>query len=196
MKKFANCSDNKPKKEYGIFAFAGAVDVQEASSSLIAAKRPPERPNNRWLSSVEVHFAALLLLLFPFVCVVTGSSAPAVSYTLTTTLGPVVPGQGIEFTATVTNLSTVPQYVALTYKVPQFTTDGRVGYPAGTTLSYTMGNVAAGATQVVGLDFKVLSGTSAPPDGLAITLVVSDADRSTSFSGRATVQSVAADVLK
>ena len=88
-----------------------------------------------------------LLLLFPFVCVVTGSSAPALSYALTTTLGPVVPGQGIEFTATVTNLSTVPQYVALTYKVPQFTTDGRVGYPAGTTLSYTMGNVAAGAVR-------------------------------------------------
>jgi uncharacterized membrane protein affecting hemolysin expression len=195
MKKFANCSDNKPKKEHRRFAFAGAVDVQEASSSLMAAKTPPERRNNGWLSSVEVHFAALLLLLFPFVCVVTGSGAPAVSYALTTTLGPVVPGQGIEFTATVTNLSTVTQYVSLSYKVPKFTTSGN-GYPAGTALSYTMGYIVAGATEVVGLDFKVLSGAQAPPDGSVVTLVVSDEARSISFSNEATVKSVPAAVLE
>jgi uncharacterized membrane protein affecting hemolysin expression len=195
MKKFANCSDHKLKKVYRIFAFAGTVDIQEASSSLLAAKTPPERRNNGWLSSVEVHFAALLLLLFPFVCVVTGSSAPAVSYALTTTLGPVAPGQGIEFTATVTNLSTVAQYVSLSYKVPKFTTSSN-GYPAGTALSYTMGYIVAGATEVVGLDFKVLSGAQAPPEGSVVTLVVSDEDRSISFSNDATVKSVPAAVLE
>ena len=40
--------------------------------------------------------------------------------------------------------------------------------------TYTMGTVAAGATPVVSLDFTVLSGTQAPPDGSLITAVVSD----------------------
>jgi hypothetical protein len=39
-----------------------------------------------------------------------------------------------------------------------------------------MGYVAAGATQVVSLDFRVLSGTQAPPKGSLITLVVTDRD--------------------
>jgi hypothetical protein len=44
----------------------------------------------------------------------------------------------------VTNLSTVD--------VPQFTTSG--GYTVGTGLSYVMGYVTAGATQVVSLDLR------------------------------------------
>ena len=73
---------------------------------------------------------------------------------------------------TVTNLSSVAQYVFLYYDVPQFTTSN--GYPGRDRLSYNMGYVAAGATKVVSLDFTVLSGTQAPPDGSLITLVVSD----------------------
>jgi hypothetical protein len=99
-------------------------------------------------------------------------ASPPLAYALTATAGPVQPGQGIEFTVTVTNLSTVSQYVTLNYDVPQFTTSG--GYTAGTGLSYVMGYVTAGATQVVSLDFKVLSGSQAPPDGSLITAVVSD----------------------
>jgi hypothetical protein len=97
---------------------------------------------------------------------------PALSYALTTTANPVRPGQGIQFTVTVTNLSSVPQYVALYYDVPQFTTSS--GYPAGTALSYSIGYVAAGATQVANLKFTVLSGTQMPPNGSLITPVVSD----------------------
>ena len=97
---------------------------------------------------------------------------PALSYALTTTANPVQPGQGIEFTVTVTNLSSVAQPVTINYDVPKFTTSN--GYPAGTGLSYNIGNVAAGATLVVSLDFTVLSGTQAPPDGSLITAVVSD----------------------
>ena len=69
---------------------------------------------------------------------------PLLSYALTTTANPVQPGQGIEFTVTVTNLSTATQTVTLNYDVPQFTTSG--GSPAGTAFSYFMGNIAAGAT--------------------------------------------------
>jgi hypothetical protein len=121
---------------------------------------------------------------------------PALAYALTTTANPVQPGQGIEFTVTVTNLSTVPQYVSLYYDVPQFTADSRVGYAAGTALTYTIGNVAAGATQVVGLDFKVLSGTQAPPDGSLITLVVGDGATGGLVSSSAVVRSVPAVVLE
>jgi hypothetical protein len=43
---------------------------------------------------------------------------------MTTTSGPVVPGQGIQFTVTATNLTSASQYVALSYSVPKFTTSG------------------------------------------------------------------------
>jgi hypothetical protein len=52
------------------------------------------------------------------------------SYALTTTVNPVQPRQGIQFTVTVTNLSTATQTVTLNYDAPQFTTSG--GSPAGT----------------------------------------------------------------
>ena len=138
--------------------------------------------------------ATLLLLLLPFVGVVTGTSASALSYALTTTSGPVVPGQGIEFTVTATNLSSVAQPVTIGYDVPQFTTIN--GYPAGTALSYYMGTAAAGATLVVSLDFTVLSGAQAPPDGSLVTLVVSDQARGVSVSRSTTVRTVPAAVLE
>ena len=84
--------------------------------------------------------------------------------------------------------------MALYYDVPQFTTSG--GYAAGTALSYGMGYVTARATQVVSLDFKVLSGTSAPPDGSLLTLVVSDRANGGLVSCSATVRSVSAAVLE
>jgi hypothetical protein len=97
---------------------------------------------------------------------------PALTYALTTTTNPAQPGQVAKFTVSVTNRSSVSQYVTLYYDVPQFTMDG--SYPAGTALSYVMGYVMAGATQTVTLDFTVLSGTQAPPKGSLITLVVTD----------------------
>jgi hypothetical protein len=59
-----------------------------------------------------------------------------------------------------------------------------------------MGSVAAGATQVVSLDFRVLSGTEAPPDGSLITAVVSDRVNGGLVSCSATVRSVPAAVLE
>jgi hypothetical protein len=75
--------------------------------------------------------------------------------------------------------------------VPRFTTSGV--YPAGTALSYGMGCVAAGATQVVSLDFTVLS---AAPDGSLITAVVSDRANGGLVSCSATVRSVPAAILE
>ena len=120
-------------------------------------------------------------------------ATPPLAYALTTTVGPVQPGQGIQFTVTVTNLSTVSQYVTLNYDVPQFTTSG--GYTAGTGLSYVMGYVTAGATQVVSLDFTVLSGSQAPPDGSLITAVVSDRIHGALVSSSLALRSTAAAVL-
>jgi hypothetical protein len=94
----------------------------------------------------------------------------------------------------VTNLSSATQSVTLNYVVPQFTTAS--GDPAGTAFSYFMGNVAPGATQVVSLDFTVLSGSHAPPDGSVITLSVSDQARSASVSRSATVRTVPSAVLE
>jgi hypothetical protein len=48
------------------------------------------------------------------------------------------------------------------YYVPQFTTPVGIVYVAGTALSYTLGNMTAGVSESVYLDFKVVSGT---PDG-------------------------------
>jgi hypothetical protein len=209
MKKFANCSDNKPKNHCDKKGWTFyPMDGRAANASL-----PSDRPIQRsagddsrenaltkgrsiaWSSSTRVHLVALLLLLLlPFVYVVSGTSAPALSYALTTTVDPAVPGQGIQFTATVTNLSSISQYVTLYYDVPQFTTGN--GYPAGTGLSYGMGYVAAGGTQVVSLDFKVLSGTQAPPDGSLITAVVLDRSNGGLVSCSATVKSAPVAVLE
>jgi large repetitive protein len=175
-------------------AFSGAVDVDETNLSPIAAKRSTKRQTNGCLRAGNTHVVALLLFLLPFVCAATGTSAPALSYALTTTAGPVQPGQGIQFTVTVTNLSSATQSVTLNYDVPQFTESS--GFAAGTGLTYYMGDVAVGATQVVSLDFTVLSGTQAPPDGSVINLVVSDQARAASVSCRATVRTVPAVVLE
>ena len=182
----------------GIFTFApavsGARDIDETGLSLSATKSPPKRLRNGLLRSTNARLGALLLLFLSFVSVLTGTSAPALSYALTTTTGPVQPGQGIQFTATVSNLSSASQTVTLSYHVPQFTTSS--GYAAGTALSYSMGSIAAGATEVVSLDFRVLSGSQAPPDGSVVTFVVSDQARSASVSRSATVRSVPAAVLE
>ena len=134
MKKFTNCSDSNPKnhcdKKDGTFyplkgrsanaSLRRDRSIQRSAGDDFGKKALTKGPSNGWSSVRHVHLAVLLLFLFPFVCVVTGTSAPALSYALTTTVGPVVPGQGIQFTATVTNLSTVAQYVTLSYHVPEF----------------------------------------------------------------------------
>ena len=116
----------------------------------------------------------------------TSAAAPAVSYALTTTTDPVRPGQVVQFKATVSNLTTASQYVALSYHVPNFTVYG--SYPAGTALSYTVGYVAAGASQSVNLATFTVLGASQAPRGSLITLVASDYARSASVSRTVTVK--------
>jgi hypothetical protein len=107
-------------------------------------------------------------------------ASPAFSYALTAS-GPAIPGQAIQFKLTVTNATNAAQYLSLGYHVPQFTTS-TTGYSAGTALSYTFGNVAAGASQSVTLSFNVLSGTQTPPNGSLVTLVISDQARAVTVS--------------
>ena len=105
---------------------------------------------------------------------------PALSYAVTTTTDPVGAGQAVQFKVTVSNLTTASQYVTLYYHVPNFTVSG--SYPAGTFLGYTVGYVAAGASQSVNLaSFTVLGATQAPKGSL-ITVVVSDTARGASVS--------------
>ena len=113
-------------------------------------------------------------------------AVPALSYALTTTTDPDKAGQVVQFKVTVSNLTTASQYVTLYYHVPNFTVSG--SYPAGTVLGYTVGYVAAGASQSINFDFTVLSGAQAPPNGSLITLLMSDVARSASFSRTATVR--------
>jgi hypothetical protein len=119
---------------------------------------------------------------------------PGLSYALTTTANPVQPGQGIEFTVTVTNLSSVAQPVTINYDVPKFTATN--GYQAGRGLSSYLGTAAPGATLVLSLDFTVLSGTAAPPDGSLITAVISDQVHGALVSCTAIVRTVPAAVLE
>src|ERR1700737_4535266 len=175
-------------------AVSGVVNVEETCRSLNVAKAPPSRRTDEWRRLAPAHLGALGLFILAFAGAINETAAAVVSYALTTTSGPVVPGQTIQFTVTATNLSSVAQAVYLYYNVPKYTTDS--GYPAGTAFTYNMGNVAAGATQVVSLDFKVLNGTQAPPDGSVVTLLVSDKTRSLSVSCSATVRSVPAVFLE
>jgi hypothetical protein len=120
-------------------------------------------------------------------------AVPALSYALTTTTDPDKAGQVVQFKVTVSNLTTASQYVSLSYHVPNFTVYS--SYPAGTALSYTVGYVAAGASQSFNLDFTVLSGAQAPPNGSLITLLMSDAARSASVSRTVTVKSTPVGAL-
>jgi hypothetical protein len=120
-------------------------------------------------------------------------AVPALSYALTTTTDPDKAGQVVQFKVTVSNLTTASQYVSFSYHVPNFTVYS--SYPAGTALSYTVGYVAAGASQSFNLDFTVLSGVQAPPNGSLITLLLSDAARSASVSRTVTVKSTPVGAL-
>jgi hypothetical protein len=120
-------------------------------------------------------------------------AVPALSYALTTTTDPDKAGQVVQFKVTVSNLTTASQYVTLYYHVPNFTVSG--SYPAGTALSYIVGYVAAGSSQSLNFDFTVLSGAQAPPNGSLITLLMSDAARSASFSRTVTVRTAPVGAL-
>jgi hypothetical protein len=120
-------------------------------------------------------------------------SVPALSYAVTTTTDPDKAGQVVQFKVTVSNLTTASQYVSFSYHVPNFTVYS--SYPAGTALSYTVGYVDAGASQSFNLDFTVLSGVQAPPNGSLITLLMSDAARSASVSRTVTVKSTPVGAL-
>ena len=62
-------------------------------------------------------------------------------------------------------------------------------------LNYNVGYVAAGATASFNLDFTVLSGAQAPPNGSLITLVLSDLARSVSVSRTVTARSAPVGAL-
>jgi hypothetical protein len=135
----------------------------------------------------------LLTLLLVLACQASASSV--VSYALTTTTDPVKPGQVVQFKLTASNVTSADQFVSVVYHVPQFTTAVGTGYAAGTALSYPFGSIAPGVSESVYLDFKVLSGTSNPPDGSLLTLVVSDQASGASVSRSATVKSAPAAAL-
>jgi hypothetical protein len=140
-----------------------------------------------WMIDARRVLLYLFFLALGLALAGTSAAAPAVSYALTTTTDPVRPGQVVQFKVTVSNLTTASQYVTVSYKVPNFTAYS--SYPAGTALSYTVGYVDAGASQSFNLDFTVLSGAQAPPNGSAITLALSDSARSLSVSRTVTVKS-------
>jgi hypothetical protein len=112
--------------------------------------------------------------------------SPSFSFGLTAS-GRAIPGQVVQFKLTITNLTNASQSLSVAYHVPQFTTATSGGYSAGTVLSYPFGNVAAKASQTATFSFTVLSGTSSPPNGSLLTLVVCDEARGTSVSRTAGV---------
>jgi hypothetical protein len=174
-------------------AVSGAMNFDKAGVPLTGATASLKTRTIGKPRFKAILLATLSLFLLPLVCAGTGFSAPALSYALTTTADPALPGQAIQFTETVTNLTTASHYVVLSYSVPKYTT--RAGYPAGTAMTYAMGYVAAGTTQVVGLDFRVLSGSQTPPDGSLIALEVTDQTRNASVSRSVTVRSMPAATL-
>ena len=98
-------------------------------------------------------------------------ASPDFSYALTMTTDPVKPGQVVQFKLTASNVTTAVQYISVAYHVPQFTTAVSGGYAAGTALSYTFGYIAAGVSESVYLDFRVLNGTQTTADGSLVTMV-------------------------
>src|ERR1700730_9585700 len=119
-----------------------------------------------------VTLATIVVTLFAvFTCRASASST--FFYALTTTTDPAKPGQVVQYKLTASNLTNAAQYLSVGYHVPQFTTSIN-GYLAGTALSYTFGYIAAGTSQSVYLDFKVLNGTQNPPDGSLVTLEISN----------------------
>jgi hypothetical protein len=137
--------------------------------------------------SLGILTTVLLTLLIVLAC--RASASTVFSYALTTTTDPVKPGQVVQFKLTASNVTNAVQYLSVAYHVPQFTTAVSGGYVAGTSLGYTFGYIAAGVSESVYLDFRVLSGTSNPPDGSLLTLVVSDQATGASVSRTATVKS-------
>jgi hypothetical protein len=135
----------------------------------------------------EILATVMLTLLIAFTYQASASST--FSYALTTTTDSVKPGQIVQFKLTASNLTSTTQHLSVVYHVPQFTTAIGTGYAAGTALSYTLGYIAAGVSESVYLDFKVLSGTPNPPDGSVATLVVSDQATGASVSRSATIKS-------
>jgi Domain of unknown function DUF11 len=151
------------------------------------ASQRKETNRSRWLAYVRLAPFWLFLLTLLSAFGRTSAAAPTVSYALTTTTDSVAPGKTVQFRVTLTNLTTTSQSVSLSYKIPNFTHYS--SYPAGTAFTYNVGTVAAGASESVDFDFMVLSGTQTPPNGSAITLLISDVARGVSVSRTATVRS-------
>jgi uncharacterized repeat protein (TIGR01451 family) len=183
--------DNQARPNISASAFADQSILNETTVARTGAKTGVRR--TRWITDARRVLLSLFLLALGLALAGTSPAAPAVSYALTTTTDPVRPGQVVQFKVTVSNLTTASQFVSLSYKVPNFTVDG--SYPAGTAFTYTLGDVAAGATQSVKFDFTVLSGAQAPPNGSLITLVMSDTVRSLSVSRTVTVRSAPVGAL-
>src|SRR5271170_947669 len=108
------------------------------------------------LAAVMILLAAVL----PTSPAVAGSP-PVLTYALTTTSNPVVPGHSAVFTWTVTNLTSTSQTSKYCFPVPNFTDyDGDV---AGTQVCSNPFSVPAGGSVPVIIDLTVLSGVSTPP---------------------------------
>ena len=179
----------RPNISASVFAYQSILD--ETAVKLTEAETTTrEMP---WIIDARRVLLSLFLLALGLALAGTSAATPAVSYALTTTTDPARPGQVVQFTATVSNLTTASQYIILSYHVPNFTAYG--GYPAGSALSYILGYVAAGASESFNLDFTVLSGAQAPPNGSAITLALSDSTRSLSVSRTVTVRTAPVGAL-
>lgn len=105
---------------------------------------------------------------------------PTFSYSLTTALDTVAPGQTVPFTLQVTNLTNTSQTATLTCSVPDFTTYGAFG--AGAVRSVTFSGVAAGAAMETSINLIVTSGAQAPPSGTLIDLTTTDGVRGASVA--------------
>src|SRR5580704_6428665 len=176
----------------GLFRSSEAYKSDETNETLITPAVPKMRINPA-IARVNLRLVALATIVITLFAVLTcrASASSTFSYALTTTTDPARPGQMVQFELTASNLTNAAQYLSVGYLVPQFTTSIN-GYAAGTALTYTFGYIPAGVSQSIYLDFKVLNGTQAPPDGSLVNLVVSDPARSASVSRTAMVKSAPA----
>ena len=114
--------------------------------------------------------------------------APVLSYALTATSNPVVPGHVASFTWTVTNLTNAAQSSRHCFVVPEFTKYGSDS--AGTQECSLSFSVPAGGSVPFIIGLTVLSGVSTPPDSALINMTVLDTTNAASVSRNVTVQSM------
>lgn len=120
-------------------------------------------------------------------------AAPAFAYTLTTIDDATAPGRTVLFRVTGTNLTNASQSATLQFRVPDFGSYG--GFGAGSIRSFTLSNVAPGASQSALLPITLGTGGSAPPDGTIVDLAVQDVARGTAIARAVVVDATPAAKL-